>query len=144
MANENVTWIMKGLAWNDPYRIRTWQELVNWVNEVGFLPESKQQAGLSNRYISDMLIVMKSMFKYAVRTYHIYNPMEYIKMPRAKNLDFKRNGCSFGEIQGQGQRLYRFRQGKANRAKSNAVSFPENPKKRKIAFSSFSCTPPYF
>lgn len=38
MANENGTWIMKGLAWNDPYRIRTWQELVNWVNEVGFLP----------------------------------------------------------------------------------------------------------
>lgn len=38
MANENGTWIMKGLAWNNPYRIRTWQELVNWVNEVGFLP----------------------------------------------------------------------------------------------------------
>ena len=36
------------------------------------------------KYGSDMLIVMKSMFKYAVRTYHIYNPMEYIKMPRAK------------------------------------------------------------
>lgn len=35
MANENGTWIMKGLAWDDPYRIRTWQELVNWVNEVG-------------------------------------------------------------------------------------------------------------
>lgn len=31
-------WIMKGMAWNDPYRIRSWQELVNWVNEVGFLP----------------------------------------------------------------------------------------------------------
>ena len=38
MANENGTWIMKGLAWNDPYRIRTWKELINWVNEVGFLP----------------------------------------------------------------------------------------------------------
>lgn len=38
MANENGTWIMRGLAWNDPYRIRTWQELVNWINEVGFLP----------------------------------------------------------------------------------------------------------
>lgn len=38
MANENGTWIMKGLAWDDPYRIRIWQELVNWVNEVGFLP----------------------------------------------------------------------------------------------------------
>lgn len=46
--------------------------------------QSKQQAGLSNRYISDMLIVMKSMFKYAVRAYHIYNPMEYVEMPRAK------------------------------------------------------------
>ena len=31
-------WIMKGLDWNDPLRIRTWEELVNWVNEVGFLP----------------------------------------------------------------------------------------------------------
>lgn len=26
------------MAWDDPYRIRTWQELVNWVKEVGFLP----------------------------------------------------------------------------------------------------------
>lgn len=53
--------------------------------EIYAFIEAKQQAGLSNRYISDMLIVMKSMFKYAVCTYHIYNPMEYIKMPRAKN-----------------------------------------------------------
>ncbi len=29
---------MNGLDWNDPYRIRSWQELVNWVDEVGFLP----------------------------------------------------------------------------------------------------------
>lgn len=52
--------------------------------EIYAFIESKQQADLSNRYISDMLIVMKSMFKYAVRTYHIYNPMECIEMPRAK------------------------------------------------------------
>ena len=32
------TWEMKGLEWDDPFRIRSWQELVNWVNEVGFLP----------------------------------------------------------------------------------------------------------
>ncbi|MBQ9642943.1 MAG: hypothetical protein IJV26_02770 [Lachnospiraceae bacterium] len=38
MANENGTWIMRGLSWNDPYRIRSWQELVNWIDEVGFLP----------------------------------------------------------------------------------------------------------
>ncbi len=29
---------MKGLDSNDPYRIRSWQELVRWINEVGFLP----------------------------------------------------------------------------------------------------------
>lgn len=26
------------MAWHDPYRIRTWQELVSWINEIGFLP----------------------------------------------------------------------------------------------------------
>ena len=29
---------MRGLDWDNPYRIRSWKELVNWVNEVGFLP----------------------------------------------------------------------------------------------------------
>jgi len=38
MSVENGEWIMRGLAWDDPYRICTWRELVNWINEVGFLP----------------------------------------------------------------------------------------------------------
>ena len=38
MANENGEWIMRGLKWDDPYRIRTWKELIRWINEVGFLP----------------------------------------------------------------------------------------------------------
>lgn len=38
MANEGGEWIMRGMDWNDPYRIRTWKELVNWIKEVGFLP----------------------------------------------------------------------------------------------------------
>lgn len=38
MSVENGVWIMRGLDWDNPYRIRTWQELVNWINEVGFLP----------------------------------------------------------------------------------------------------------
>lgn len=29
---------MRGLDWDNPYRIRSWQELVNWINEIGFLP----------------------------------------------------------------------------------------------------------
>ncbi len=38
MAVEDGVWIMRGLDWDNPYRIRTWQELINWINEVGFLP----------------------------------------------------------------------------------------------------------
>ena len=38
MANEGGEWIMKGLDWDDPYRIRSWRELISWINEVGFLP----------------------------------------------------------------------------------------------------------
>ncbi|MBR2284856.1 MAG: hypothetical protein IJ874_10650 [Ruminococcus sp.] len=38
MAVENGEWVMRGLRWDDPYRIRTWQELVGYINEVGFLP----------------------------------------------------------------------------------------------------------
>lgn len=32
------SWIMKGLDWNNPLRIRSWQALEDWVEEVGFLP----------------------------------------------------------------------------------------------------------
>jgi integrase len=45
--------------------------------------EEKQKIGLSNRYISDILIMMKSIFKYAVKNYHIFNPMADISMPKA-------------------------------------------------------------
>ena len=38
MAHDSGAWIMRGLDWNDPFRIRTWEELVNWINEIGFLP----------------------------------------------------------------------------------------------------------
>lgn len=38
MQYENGKFYMQGLAWNDPFRIRTYQELINWVNEVCFLP----------------------------------------------------------------------------------------------------------
>ena len=38
MANESGEWIMRGMRWDDPYRIRSWKELVNWIQEIGFLP----------------------------------------------------------------------------------------------------------
>ena len=43
MANENGEWIMHGLSWDNPLRIRTWQELINYINEVGFLPLFKNE-----------------------------------------------------------------------------------------------------
>lgn len=38
MANENGEWIMHGMEWDDPLRIRSVQELINYINQVGFLP----------------------------------------------------------------------------------------------------------
>lgn len=38
MAEENGEWIMRGMEWDDPGRIRTWQELIDWIDQVGFLP----------------------------------------------------------------------------------------------------------
>ncbi|MCR5108603.1 MAG: hypothetical protein K6B28_10630, partial [Lachnospiraceae bacterium] len=38
MALEDGQWIMRGMEWNDPYRIRSYEELTNWIDEVGFLP----------------------------------------------------------------------------------------------------------
>ena len=43
MALENGEWIMRGLEWDNPYRIRSWQELIDWVDEVGFLPLFKNE-----------------------------------------------------------------------------------------------------
>ena len=38
MAVENGEWIMRGPAWEDPACIHSWQKLVDWIDEVGFLP----------------------------------------------------------------------------------------------------------
>ena len=38
MAVEHGEWIMRGVAQDDPGRIRHWQELVAWIDEIGFLP----------------------------------------------------------------------------------------------------------
>lgn len=43
MAAEGGEWVMYGMDWNDPYRIRSYQELINWINEIGFLPLFKNE-----------------------------------------------------------------------------------------------------
>ena len=49
----------------------------------------KQKEGLSNRYITDIIILMKSLFKYAVRTYHIFNPLDGIILPKKKKAEIQ-------------------------------------------------------
>ena len=44
MAVENGEWVMRGLSWADPSRLKTWQDLVSWVDEVGFLPLFQNEA----------------------------------------------------------------------------------------------------
>lgn len=44
--------------------------------------ESRQNIGLSNRYISDILIMMKSIFKFASRIYHFLNPLDGISLSK--------------------------------------------------------------
>lgn len=43
MAVENGVWTMYGMDWDDPYRIRSYRELINWINEIGFLPFFKNE-----------------------------------------------------------------------------------------------------
>lgn len=43
MAAEGGEWVMYGMDWNDPYRIRSYRELINWINEIGFIPLFKNE-----------------------------------------------------------------------------------------------------
>ena len=38
MPNESGEWIMRGLDWDNPLRIRTPEELIRYIEQVGFLP----------------------------------------------------------------------------------------------------------
>lgn len=50
---------------------------------------TKQAEGLSNRYIWDISILLKSICKYAAQTYHISNPMDGVKMPKCGAVDVR-------------------------------------------------------
>lgn len=43
MANEHGEWIMQGLDWDNPSRIQSWEELLDWIDEIGFLPLFKNE-----------------------------------------------------------------------------------------------------
>ena len=47
--------------------------------------ENKRKSGLSARYVADMVILLKTVFKYAVHTYHIFNPLDGVSLPKKKS-----------------------------------------------------------
>ena len=59
------------------------------LKDIYSFMERKAAEGLSPRYISDIIVLMKSVFKYAVRTYHIHNVFDGIVMPKRTKADVK-------------------------------------------------------
>lgn len=55
------------------------------ANHIYDFIAEKQKAGFSHRYISDIVILMKTVFKYAVRVYKIFNPLDGIILPKKKS-----------------------------------------------------------
>lgn len=51
------------------------------------LMAEKRRAGLSGRYISNILIVLKAIFRYAARTYGIKNVFDQISIPKRHRSD---------------------------------------------------------
>ena len=56
MGNENGTWIMHGVEWDDPECLHTVDEAIEYINEVGFLPLFKNDIpgfSLEERTVSE-------------------------------------------------------------------------------------------
>lgn len=43
MADGGGTWVMQGMDWDNPNRIKTYRELISLINETGFLPLFKNE-----------------------------------------------------------------------------------------------------
>lgn len=56
------------------------------TNDIIDFIGSKTRSELSARYVADILVLLKSIFRLAARTYNIRNPLDGIKLPKcAKN-----------------------------------------------------------
>ena len=57
------------------------------VSQVHEFIAEKLKTGLSARYVSDIVLLLKSMFKYASRIYQLYNPLTNVIMPKKKKTE---------------------------------------------------------
>ena len=49
--------------------------------------DSKKKQGLSQRYLADIIVLLKSIFRYAQHIYNIKNPLDDFKMPKISKSD---------------------------------------------------------
>ena len=52
------------------------------TNDITDFIDSKTRSGLSARYVADIIVLLKSIFRYAAREHNIRNPIEGVKLPR--------------------------------------------------------------
>ena len=60
----------------------TQKDIYNFIDQ-------KRKDRLSDRYIADIIILIKGIFKYSVKTYHIFNPMDGLVFPKRKNTEIQ-------------------------------------------------------
>lgn len=51
--------------------------------------QDKLNGGLSAKYVSDMVVILKSMAKYAAKTYNCKNPICDLKLPKTEKTELK-------------------------------------------------------
>lgn len=49
----------------------------------------KRKSGFSERYIADIVVLLKSIFKYAAAAYHIFTPLDGLRLPKRKRADIR-------------------------------------------------------
>ncbi len=57
------------------------------VRQVQAFIEQKIAEGLSPRYVSDIVVILKSAYKYASRTYQLPNPLVHVILPKKKKTE---------------------------------------------------------
>lgn len=81
-----ANYVMKAKKHILPYFGKYTVNLLNSERIAAFI-DSKMSEGLSSRYISDIVILLKTILKYAVKHYHIKNPMDNIELPKKKKAE---------------------------------------------------------
>lgn len=51
--------------------------------------QNKMSDGLTAKYVADMIVILKSLAKYAAKVYHCYNPIADVELPKVEKREMK-------------------------------------------------------